>query len=82
MSAPNLYADTVSKGWLKFQDSCDWVHKKIKRKVEFDFYIGYQPSDGPVMEADPRYVAPLDACLAIIEEKGTLSWVDYLSVRI
>lgn len=67
----------IDKAWIKFKSTCDEVANVISAKVEFDFSIGYQPSDGPVIEYDGK-VAPLKYCLSVIRKHGKLTLNDFL----
>lgn len=58
------------------------VEKFIADKVEFDFYILYQESDGWVMLALDARNAPMDTVLDVIKQKGVLTKEDYLNCTI
>ncbi len=55
------------------------VEAEIADKVDFDFNILYQESDGFVMLAFDARNAPIDNLLKIIKEKGKLTKDDYFS---
>lgn len=71
----------IDNAWIKFESVCDGVHIKLADKIEFEFRVGYQPSDGAVIEYEQK-VAPLKACTQIIAAKGQLSFDDFLKVCI
>lgn len=75
------FEQIVSKGWLKFQSICDGVAIELDGKVEFPFSIGYQPSDGAVLECGVM-CAPLKICTNIISSKGRLTLEDFKKVCI
>lgn len=66
----------------KYEGAIGNVESSISDKVEFDFSIFWQPSDGFVMLAFDRYNAPLDNLLRIIQQKGRLTEEDYMSETI
>lgn len=66
----------------KYEGVIGNVEYSISDKVEFDFSIFWQPSDGFVMLAFDRYNAPLDKLLRIIQQKGRLTEEDYMSETI
>lgn len=71
----------VNKGWSQLLAACDEAALILRDKVEFEFNIFYQPSDGPIIEHDKK-VAPLGECVKVIKEKGKLTLEDYLRICI
>jgi hypothetical protein len=64
----------------KYESEIDSYYKKIEQYVEFDFFIMYQPSDGfVIVHSENSHNAPLSICVGIIEDKGKLSYEDYLT---
>ena len=66
----------------KYEGVIGSVAEEISDKVEFDFSIFWQPSDGFVMLAFDRYNAPLSRLLQIIKIKGKLTEEDYMDETI
>ena len=66
----------------KYEGVIGSVEDEISDKVEFDFSIFWQPSDGFVMVAFDRYNAPLWKVLKIIKTKGKLTEEDYMGETI
>lgn len=58
------------------------VESELSDRIEFDFSIFWQPSDGFVMLAFDRYNAPLGCLLQIIKAKGKLTEEDYMNETI
>lgn len=67
----------------KYDSAVEKIYSLIRDKVEFNCYVIYQPGDGHVLlsEDDSRN-APLLWCLNVIEEKGKLTYDDYLRLTI
>ena len=61
----------------KYEGVIGDVEAEIVDKVEFDFSISWQPSDGFVMIAFDSYNAGLSEVLKVIKEKGKLTEDDY-----
>ena len=66
----------------KYEGVISSVEIEILDKIEFDFSIFWQPSDGFVMLAFDRYNAPLCRLLQIIKTKGKLTEEDYMDETI
>jgi hypothetical protein len=64
---------------IKYEESIGFVEKEIADKVEFDFSIIWQPSDGFVMCDDDMGNASINDCIKLINEKGFLTYEDYKS---
>lgn len=71
----------LSKAQSNYKAAINKAEAEIEDKIDFDFYIMYQPSDGFVVVSDDTN-APLADCLLIIKEKGRLSYEDYRANRI
>ena len=72
----------LQKEQSKYEGAIGSVEAEISDKVEFDFSIFWQPSDGFVMLAFDRYNAPLWRLLQIIKTKGKLTEEDYMDETI
>lgn len=80
---PNKLILNLNKAHGKYLSAIGDVEELISDKVEFDFSILFQDSDGFVMlNPDGSYNAPLDKCLEIIKNKGVLTTEDYLNETI
>jgi hypothetical protein len=67
----------------QYNKSLSYAQKRIQKKVEFDFYIMYQESDGfVIVDKEESHNAHLSTCLYIIEQKGRLSLDDFMDARI
>jgi len=67
------------KAKQKYDLEIDTLYKKIQPYVEFDFFIMYQPSDGfVIVHNENSHNAQLSRCVEIIEDKGKLSYDEYL----
>lgn len=67
----------------KYNGVIGTLEAKIRYRVEFDFSIDYQPSDGFVLlHVEGANVAPLDLCLKVINEMKKLNETDFLKLTI
>ena len=56
------------------------VEREIFDRVEFDFSIFWQPSDGFVMcDNEMGNNAPISECIKVINKKGCLTYEDFKS---
>lgn len=79
----NTLYDRLLVSRSKYESSVDSLNAYIARASEGDYFIEYKESDGFVLvNYDLEFVAPLDSCLSIIEQKGTLSFDDFYSLTI
>lgn len=63
----------------EFEAQSSFLEKILEEKIEFDFFIQHQPSDGfVIVHRDDDHNGLFYPCLKIIEEKGSLSIDDYL----
>lgn len=59
------------------------VEVSLADKIDFEFSIIYQSSDGFVILCEEtNHNAPIKPCLEIIEKKGRLSFEDYMEYSI
>jgi hypothetical protein len=72
----------LSKAQLLYNKAIRDVELAIIDKVEFDFHIFHQPSDGFVMLAFEDHNAPMSVLFGIIKEKGVLTKDDYMEYSI
>lgn len=63
----------------KYDGAIGSVEKEIFDKVEFDFSIFWQPSDGFVMCDNDIGNAPISECINVINKKGRLTYEDFKS---
>lgn len=62
----------------KYDGAIGGVEQKLFDKIEFEFAIFYQPSDGfVVLHCGSAKNAPLDLCIKEIEENGVLTYEKY-----
>ncbi len=66
----------------KYNSVIGAVEQEISDKVEFDFSIFWQPSDGFVIVDDGMGNAPISKCLEIINKRGRLTKDDFDGVCI
>lgn len=63
----------------KYDSAIGNVEAILADKIEFDFSIIWQPSDGfVILDVDGHHNAPLARCLDVILLKGKLSLSDYM----
>lgn len=73
----------LKKTYSDYQSQCRKFQNELSDKIEFDFYVDYQPSDGFVIgHSEECHNAPVFSCLNIIEKKGVLTYDDYKDVLI
>ena len=63
----------------KYQSAIGSVEAEISDKVEFEFSIFWQPSDGFVMGDNEMGNAPISECIKVINKKGCLTHEDFRS---
>jgi hypothetical protein len=62
----------------KYEAQCSYMNNILSEKIEFDFFVMYQYTDGfVVVHKEDNYNAPLQLCIEIIKEKEVLSFEDY-----
>ena len=62
-----------------YELQCEVLNKILKDKIEFDFFVMYQYSDGfVIVHTQDSHNALLRDCLTIIEKKGFLTFDDYI----
>lgn len=67
---------------MAFEGAKGSLEQEISDKVQFDFSIDYNPSDGWIMIAFDSHSASLEPLLTIIKEKGVLTDDDYFTYSI
>ncbi len=63
----------------KYEINVKELQDYLKDKIDFDFYIDFQPADGHMIldiESNTN-IAPLADCLSVIYSKGKLSEEDH-----
>lgn len=61
-----------------YESQCEVLNKLLKDKIEFDFFVMYQHSDGfVIVHQEENHNALLKNCLKIIEREGFLTFEDY-----
>ena len=63
---------------VKYEQAIDDARNKISDKVDFNFSVQWQPSDGWTIVDDNSNVAPMEYVLNVIKSKGRLSYNDFL----
>ena len=77
------YIKLINNAHDKLQKIINNAEENLKDKIEFDFFIMHQPSDGyVVVHKECMHNAPLSLCLLVIKEKGILSYDDYIKYAI
>jgi hypothetical protein len=67
----------------KYESSVGYVEALIKDNIPFDFSVIFQDSDGwLLLNAGTNNLAPLDSCLIVIENNGTLTEEDFKQLAI
>lgn len=76
---PKVVINKLNSALGKYNSAIGSIEADLCGKIDFEFAIIYQPSDGFVLlDTANANNAPLSTCLKIIEEKGHLSHEDYL----
>ena len=79
----NRILKKLNTAQVKYQDIIDSVEGELKNKIEFEFSVFYQSSDGwVILGIEGARNAPFEDCLLVIKEKGCLSLKDYLNITI
>lgn len=68
----------LNKIQSKYESAVDGIAKIIENNTMFCFSLQWQLSDGWTIVSDDAKVAPVDECLKLIQEKGQLSYDDFL----
>ena len=63
---------------VKYEMAMGEARKSIADKVDFDFSVQWQPSDGWTIVTDNSDVAPMEYVISVIKRKGRLSYDDFL----
>lgn len=63
----------------EYESELNRVEALLKEKIDFDFTICAQPGDGLVIVDESQHNGLLSECLFIINNKGILSYEDYLT---
>jgi hypothetical protein len=68
----------LKKTHNEYEAQCSYMANILSEKIEFEFFVMYQYSDGfVIVHKEDNHNAPLHSCIAIIDEKGFLSFEDY-----
>jgi hypothetical protein len=76
-----IFKDLV-KSHDKYEGAKGGMESYLQEHADFQLSVEYQPSDGFVVVDEYAGNAPLDLCLKLIEDKGSLSHSDYLRIKI
>lgn len=76
--------NALQKAQLKLEAAIEAMEDILREKIEFDFSVQFQPSDGfTILEIDnSRNTASLKSCMNIIRKKGKLSVEDFLEITV
>lgn len=66
----------------KYTSAISAFHDAIADKVDFEFFVFWQPGDGFVIADNEMGNGQLDKCLEIIAQKGRLTYEDYRTTLI
>lgn len=74
----------LQKAKCQYDSVIGAIEQKINDKVNFDFFIEHQPSDGFTLVSNSfdAGVAPLDLCLDIIKRNGFLNIENFNKIKI
>ena len=61
----------------KYEKAMGEARNSIADKVDFNFSVQWQPSDGWTIVDDNSNVAPMEYVLSVIKRKGRLSYEDF-----
>lgn len=62
---------------VKYEKAMGEARNSIADKVDFNFSVQWQPSDGWTIVHDNADVAPMEYVLSVIKRKGRLSYKDF-----
>lgn len=79
----NISLNSVRKAHEKYLSEINKIQTQLKDFVEFEFFIVAQEGDGfVIVHIEETHNAPLEMCISIIKEKGTLTYSDYKAIQI
>ena len=81
--SPETIYKELSESHDIFVSKTKELEQSLLKKIEFEFFIVYQYSDGfVIVKTDSAENAPLNKCVSIINKKGILSYSDYKDITI
>ena len=71
----------LNKAESKYRNAIDEIEKQLIDKIKFKFSIVHQPFDGfCILAYDRDFLAPIDDCLNAINNKGILTYEDFINI--
>ena len=68
---------TLQVAQSKYNATVGKIEQRLKDKIDFDFSVQWQPSDGWTIVSESSDVAPFEYCMKVIESKGVLSEAEF-----